>query len=253
MKVQIASAFRDSSRGYSADRVVADPELNRCFIDACRQAGLSESIRDLNLALLNLRKSGGLGPQPDVQRTQFPDMEEYRHASEIAARHMDVKYGLGWDEILATPELIAEFDAEAAAIAPGFEPLKYRWAVFNLRKQRRLRPELLTRVMPPTAVMLGPLESVDVAKIPAEQGLYLFYSATGALYVGEATNLRKRIAKHLDHSDNKGLARWLWEHGVVGAHLEVRTLPKATVTRVRRALEVELIQSRHPLFNIKLS
>jgi hypothetical protein len=68
--------------------------------------------------------------------------------------------------------------------------------------------------------------------------------------VGECENLRKRIRKHLEHSDNKGLAHWLWSHGALEMHLEYHVLPVEVTTRVRKALEAELILSRRPIFNI---
>ncbi len=74
--------------------------------------------------------------------------------------------------------------------------------------------------------------------------------SSGALYIGEAENLFKRLKKHLDHSDNKGLARWMWEHGMDDVQLEVQVLAAETKTIVRRALETELIRSRLPLFNV---
>jgi excinuclease UvrABC nuclease subunit len=50
------------------------------------------------------------------------------------------------------------------------------------------------------------------------------------LYVGEAINLRKRLRKHLDHSDNKGLARWLWENGATDLHLKIHVLEATAIT-----------------------
>jgi len=252
MKPGLLGAFLAAHDGFSADRVVADRELNARFIAACRRAGLTQPVRDLNIALLNLRKSGELETGVKVRRTRFSDQEEYRHASEIAARHLELKHGVSWDVIVSTPELIAEFDAEAASLAPGYDSLRYRWAVFSLRKQRKLAPELLGRVVSPVSVTLGAISDLDVDSIAVAQGVYLFHGPTATLYVGEAENLRKRIAKHLDHSDNKGLARWFWGSGIEGVHLELRVLPPDTTTRVRRALEAELIQSRRPVFNIKL-
>jgi hypothetical protein len=108
MRAILTKRYRDIHGGFSADRVVADPELNARFIEACRQAGLTESVRDLNVALLNLRKSGDLGSASKVRRTEFRDQEEYRHASEIAARHMELKHGVSWDVIVSTPELVAD-------------------------------------------------------------------------------------------------------------------------------------------------
>ncbi len=95
----------------------------------------------------------------------------------------------------------------------GFASLNYRWAALNLRKTRQLKPELLSRIVPADVVELGRVEDIDVAKIPVRQGLYAFFTNTETLYVGEAENLRKRVARHLDHSDNRGLAHWLWERG----------------------------------------
>ena len=71
------------------------------------------------------------------------------------------------------------------------------------------------------------------------------------VYIGECENLRKRLRKHLDHSDNKGLAHWLWQHGMSDLHLEFHVLPEDTTTRVRKALETELIASRQPTFNVQ--
>jgi excinuclease UvrABC nuclease subunit len=109
---------------------------------------------------------------------------------------------------------------------------------------------LLARVAPPVSVAIHSVKDLELAKIPEDQGLYIFFMATGALYVGEAENLFKRLKKHLDHSDNKGLARWMWEHGTDEVHVEIQVLAADTKTLVRRALETELIRSRKPLFNV---
>ena len=100
-------------------------------------------------------------------------------------------------------------------------------------------------------VFTHPVAGLDVRQIPAEQGLYLFFTTDRALYVGEAENLNSRLRKHLDHSDNKGLARWMWDEGLDRLHVELHVLPADTITRVRRALETELIRSRVPVFNVK--
>ncbi len=142
----------------------------------------------------------------------------------------------------------------AAALAPGFAPLQYRWAALNLRKARRLKPELLSRIAPAETVSLGRVTDVDPLCISNKQGLYIFYDPKSrkTLYVGEASNLRKRLDKHLDHSDNKSLARWLWANGFEELYLELHLLPEKTTKRVRRALEAELIGSRRPLFNVQI-
>lgn len=136
-------------------------------------------------------------------------------------------------------------------IAPGFSPLQYRWAALNLRKAKKLSPEILGRVIQSETVLSFHVDGLSHETIPTNQGLYVFYDPPQTLYVGETTNLRGRLKKHLDHSDNRGLARWLWEHGTATALLEIHVLPGKTPTAHRRALEAELIRSRNPLFNVQ--
>lgn len=251
MTNDIREAFVQVRDGYSADRVVADSILNQRFLKTCRELGLSQPVAELNANLLNARKSGLLSGLPRAIKTSFADEEEYRFASEVAARFFEHRRGVTVDQVICDPDIAAEFDALASSIAPGYTVLQYRWAALNLRKSKRLRPETISHIVSSEDADLGPVDNLDLSRVPLFQGIYIFYSASATLYIGETTNLRKRIGKHLDHSDNKGLAHWLWENGFTQVHLEIRVLPKATTQRVRCALERELIVSRKPVFNIQ--
>ena len=237
--------------GYSADRVVADPELNAKFLLACRSLGLDALARVLNGCLFNSRKASLLAGIPTTQRTEFSDLGDYQFASEVAARFLEHRSQVTLDQVLCDPDLAAEFDQLAASIVPGFSSLQYRWAALSLRKTKRLRPELLAHVVPPIAIQIGRIDEIDLAKLPMEQGIYIFYSQKETLYVGECENLRLRIKKHLEHSDIKAVAHRFWEKGTSDVFLEVRVLPSTTSGRIRRALEATLISSRHAAFNIK--
>jgi len=246
----LLAAFLAVSQGFSPDRVVADPTLNDRFLHECRTAGLSAPDDELNRRLLNLRKASALGRGITVQRTAFPDASDYEFASEIAIRFLERRDGVTLDQVICDPARAAEFDQVATRICPGFSPLEYRWAALRLRKKRKLRPERLAQVCRPVSVINVPVSGIDTTKVPTSPGLYIFYETSAVLYVGESTNLRKRITKHLDHSDNKGLARWLWEAGTDSLHVELQLLPPGTATKVRKALEAELIDSRRPVFNV---
>jgi hypothetical protein len=249
MKDLVRQAFLAVRDEYSPDRVVADPSLNERFLTECRRLGLAEPDTILNQCLLNLRRGSQLKGLPRSRRTSFADEDEYRFASEIAARHLERSRGINVDRIICDPLLVQEFDRIAADMAPGFTPLQYRWAALNLRKTGRLKPELIGRVAPKAEeISLGPVDGLDVARISYRQGLYIFYDPESkqTLYVGEAENLRKRLEKHLDHSDIKALAHWLWEHGSNRLYLELHLLPDGTPGPVRRALEAELIATRRP-------
>ncbi len=249
MKPDLVAAFRAVSSGYSADRIVADPELNTAFIDRCRSLGLAEPAPELNRGLLNMRKQGIL-KGPRALLTSFPDESSYRFAAEMAIRFLERRDKVTLDDVICDPDRVAEFDALAAAIAPGFTPLQYRWAALNLRKSARLAPEILAKVVPPERILVQRVAELVLNEIPSWQGLYIFFTPDQPLYVGESENLRSRISKHLDHSDNKFFARWLWEESDAQLHLELQIFPADTTTRVRKALELELIRSRNPLFNV---
>lgn len=249
MNEVVHEAFLAVREERSPDVVVANPDLNRRFLNECRSRGLSDSALALNLRLLNLRKAGAL-PDLKSRRIGLKNQEDYRFGAEIAVRFLERRDSLSLDRILCDPERTAEFDLMAGQIAPGFTAFEYRWAALNLRKRSRLRPELLGKVV--SAEMVSTCKVVDLipTQIPARAGLYLFIGSSGVLYIGECHNLRRRITKHLDHSDNRGLAHWLWEHGNRDLHLEYHVLPMSVPTRVRKAMELELIRSRNPLFNI---
>lgn len=250
MKARIISAFETTRNGFSADRVVADPALDAAFVTHCRSLGLAADAATLNRALINLRKTGHLRYLKS-RRTSFPDEDPYRFASEMAARFMERRDGVTLDDIICDPELASEFDRLAGSISPGFSPLEYRWAALNLRKASRLAPELLARVAPPVRVLSFPVNQLHLDTIEAVPGLYLFFTPIECLYVGEAESLRNRIRKHLDHSDSKGLAHWMWEQGIEQLFLEIQVLDVSVSQKVRRALERELIRGRRPLFNIQ--
>lgn len=251
MRRIVLQAFLDTNENLSTDRVIADPRLNEAFIRRCRELGDTTPTTELNLELLNLRKAGLLQGLPRFRKTSFQDEVAYRFAAEIAARYLEKRDATTLDRIICDPEMAAEFDAIASEIVPGFAPVQYRWAALNLRKSRRLRPELLSHVVRPSSVSVGTVESVSINDVPNQQGLYIFYGPTETLYVGEGLSLRKRIAKHLDHSDNRNLARWFWSNGFKDVRLEIQVLDAGTSTKVRKALEAELISTRHPLFNVQ--
>ncbi len=249
MNRHVLDAFAEVRQGFSVDRVIADPGLNSRFLDSCLRRGLTDQPVDLNLSLFNVRKRGGL-PR-STRRTVFRNQDGFAFAAEIAIRSLERKHHTTLDRVLCDPSLTAEFDSVAMEIAPGFTPLEYRWAALCLRKNNRLKPEIVGRAVPTTT--LGPMavSTIDISQIPTQQGVYILTTRENVLYIGEARNLRARLKKHLEHSDNKLLARHIWEFGKADLLIEYHVLPPDTRTDVRRAMELELIRSRRPVFNIR--
>jgi hypothetical protein len=251
MKDLVLKAFLSTRAGFSPDAVIADPTRDAGFLAACRACGAKATDSELNHCLYNLRKSGALEDHPTTRRIRVIDRDAYEFAAEIAARFLECRHNTTLDRIICDPSLVQEFDALAAELAPGFAPFDYRFAALGLRKAHRLRPELGRHLLPSVQVHAFRVAGLDVSQIPRSQGIYLFYYRNeGLLYVGEALNLRDRIRKHLDHSDRKDLARWLWERGSDELYVEIHVLPDGTTTSKRKALELDLIRSRQPKFNI---
>jgi hypothetical protein len=245
----ILDAFLEVRKRRSPDVVVADPVLNQRFLAACRRRKVRLAPVTVNRELLNARKAGYLRGMRS-RRLVVSNQASFRFASEVAVRFLGRRDRVSLDEILCDPKRAREFDKIAMEIAPGFTSFQYRWGALTLRKARKLRPEVVAQVIGSVATARYRVKDLDIESIPSQQGVYIFHDSRHTLYVGEAVSLYKRVKKHLDHSDNKGLAHWLWQHGAGELHLEIHVLPKSKNARVRKALEAELIASRRPLFNI---
>ncbi len=209
----IRDAYDETRDGHSSDVVIASPDLNRLFIESCRRRGLDHPTVEINLALLNARKASGLRGLSRSKRITVKNQDNYRFASEIAIRFIERRDQVSLDQVLCDPDLASEFDGIAARISPGYSSFEYRWAALYLRKTRNLKPEIGARLIKPEQCCTQKAVEVKTAEIPDRAGVYFFYNQASTLYVGEADNLYKRLKKHLDHSDNKGFAHWLWEHG----------------------------------------
>ena len=252
----IAQAFVRSHQGFSVDEVLLDEERRQAFHQACRQLGVSDTAeREMNATLLRLRKAGKLEAKA-TQRGRRPK-NRYKFAAELAARLVTDRHQVTTDTILCDPELRAELLREAQRVdadASEYDVLKW---MLNLRKARRLRPELVLRVIDwQREIKVWDLQALqaDPTLVPENPGIYLFRDASGYLYVGEAKNLRERLAEHVSGSDRKSLANYLNATSspeiTVETHAFAVDSPAKHVT-MRRAYESELISSRQPRFNIR--
>lgn len=252
----VRRCFFATHAGHSPDDVVIDDGLNAAFIAACQKEIPSASPAELNRELFGLRKAPpGLGKVTTVKSRE--NHADYVHASEIAARHMEDRHGVTIDEVLCDPGTREEFDALAQGIAPDVSRYLLRKAALWLRKNRRLQPELIKRVADwgRTVVTFTAEElRANPDLIPTLPGVYIFRDSTGYLYIGEAGNLRGRVEKHLDHSDRKAVARYLWENGYEDLSVEIHSFRKdsdGNKPTCRKAYEADLIRSRRPRLNIQ--
>ena len=251
----VKAAFIATHDGWSSDEVVLQDKLNAKFVAHCRQEISNVDEFQCNWTLMNLRKAGKLSDIKSTKRRRDRH-DEYFHAAEIAARHMYDKYKLTTDRVLCDPKHRKEFDKVAHAVTPDVSAYLLRKAALGLRKARRLRPELVIQIADwGKKIVTLPANKIikDSKLVPQKSGIYIFRDPTGYLYIGESSNLRIRVSKHLDHSDRKSLAHHLWKKGADEITLELHIFDadsQAKSKTVRRAYESELIRSRKPRFNI---
>lgn len=254
LNAAVQQAFVATHEGWSADEVILDDELNARFIAECQKLLPEADPAACNWALLTLRKSGRLDVKATRRRRSANDGYEY--AAEIAARFLYDKYELSIDRVMCDPKLRAEYDRVAQTAAPGVSTYLLRKTAYGLRKARQLEPELVARVADwGREVTSHPAEELvkQPDLVPQRPGVYIFRDTTGYLYIGESSELRSRITKHLDHSDRKSLAHYFWEQGIKNVTVELHAFDPDSDAKnktSRRAYESDLIRSRKPRFNI---
>jgi DNA modification methylase len=202
----VAEAYVAAHDGFSADRVVVDPELNQEFVDVCKRLSLVGDARTWNTLLFRLRKAGKLAQVPATRRTHFSweDCDDFMFASEVAWQTLlNDSAAASLDEILCDPTLSAELDRRAEALAPGHTSLEYRWAALKLRKEAKFARGRAAVLRPPTAVApASPLEDMVHDSLPNQPGLYILSDGTQQeFYVGETLNLNRQLRQVSDRSE----------------------------------------------------
>src|SRR5262249_2292328 len=135
-------------------------------------------------------------------------------------------YKLTIDRVLCDPKTRVEFDTVAQSISSETSAYRLRKAALKLRKNRQLKPELIKKIANwGVRVEAYPAERLlaDFDLIPRLPGVYIIRDKTGYLYIGEAGNLRGRVEKHLDHSDRKSVAHYLWQNGFDDLSVEIHS------------------------------
>lgn len=255
LKAAVRVAFAATANGYSSDEVLLSESRCENFVAAVQQRCPQATFDEACAALLRLRKAGDLPAQ--TTRRGPPLDTQVKPIAEIAARQLIDQHETTTDQILCSARLRTQLQEAAERIAPGVDRYQVRKAMIALRKQRRLRPELVLRVANwERDVQVFTPESArkDWNQIPATPGVYLFRDATGYLYIGEAVDLRQRLQEHLQGSDRIALAAYLQQHAEDDLTIELHAFPPdspAKKVTIRRAYESELIRSREPRLNVR--
>jgi site-specific DNA-methyltransferase (adenine-specific) len=227
------------------DLYIADPLRNEEFIARCRKAGIEGSVYAINKTLMNLRRHSRLKGLHSV-RTSF-DYEDYAFASEFAATELKYLTGASIDDIICDPGLASRFDSIAQALAPGFTPLRYRWAILSVRKagrQTKWRPEWQMPAFDRQfRLVQDPLQAM-----PNEQGVYILYESGRQLplYARATERLRHAVEVHRSEQLLKAIDTKLWRPDPASFVLAYSTLP----SRLLRPVEKRVVEEWKPVFNV---
>ena len=250
----IAQAYLETREGYSIDHVIADPQMNRRFLQRCRELAVPGTDFELNWKLMHARKNRYLANMPGTRKYTPRRVDDFEFSSEIAFRY--VQQQVRWkqnrdvslDKLFCDPELAAQFDRIAEKLAPGFSPLDYRWVALGVRKAAGRYWTKAQEATLPTFDLLGPTKSIRASRIPDRQGVYLFRCGHEQIFVGHTDNLRKRMERHFDSSDKRGIPKWVYDPGRRAIHLAIAPLPDVKPT-VRKLVELKAVACFRPVFN----
>jgi site-specific DNA-methyltransferase (adenine-specific) len=226
IKRGVMEAFFAVRGEYPPDRIIADPELNQLFLEACHRLGLPGLQRDWNRHLLNLRKAGRFKGLPRAPRTRLTrqEIDRYGYACEIALQYLRDQ-GSTLDSVLCEPERAAVFDRYVASMIPeAVSPFRIRWLALHIRKRakevRQAGYEADARTLWPKRGQL--LRSLDWDAVPQSSGLYwLQVLPSKRLYVGETLNLRQRLRLQLSASQFD-----FWDTNRLDLNIRIRELPE---------------------------
>jgi site-specific DNA-methyltransferase (adenine-specific) len=257
----IMEAFSSSYRGYSVDRLVADPILNEDFQLACERLSIPGNDAERNRFLFRIRKAGKFKTFNVNTRIRtkidWNQISPFVYASEIAWRQISDKYCcMSLDEIFCDPRIAVQFDQIAGGFAPGHQPLDYRWAALKLRKEGSNAKHRAT-IRTPKQFGISDLSKsglnrkqgyfvsdLDNKSISSGPGVYLIREHEGkTLYAGETNQLASRLAMTFDENGPRN--RWLRQHG----DLEVFMCSVPSVTDYRFARQSILLKWHKPEWN----
>ena len=208
----VIAAYENAGRGYPADYIICDKEINEEFVSECLKQGIGGTGYIWNRYLLALRKAGKL-PRAEKRPSQInPDqMDRFGFASEVAWRLLSIDYRKTLDDILCSPEFAAEFDllaAEFGTTDATVSSLEYRRAALSIRKRSK-------KARGTAAERFGqwirkkkrlPRIGIDDSYEPLEHpGVFILCAGDVGFYAGESRNMRLRVEQAMSNEYWRGL------------------------------------------------
>lgn len=209
----VIAAYQRVGRGFPADYLLCDKDLNAEFVAECRKRCNGGNAYLWNHFLLHLRKNKRL-PRATQRpgRITSKQMDAYGFASEVAWRLLAIDYRRTLDDILCSPEFAAEFDRLAAEFGPKdivVTALDYRRAAQSIRKRSKEARDTGAKQFSKwfRKNRRIPRDDIDKCLTPSFEvpGVFVLCSDSYGIYAGESENIRVRVQQIRENPMWQGL------------------------------------------------
>jgi hypothetical protein len=251
----IIRAFRETHQGYSVDRTLADPELTDQFVRRCRELKIDAPRAAICRRLLRMRKSGGF----PVKTTNVDgrDLYPYLIPAELAFAQLTYRYDASADDLLADPEIGKSFDGIAAKIGRSGDPVLYRLAALQLRKNIRSRSKAQAKKLAHVDISMvadhwrtpGRLSDVRLEAVPETEGVFSLREPGRYLYLSQHRNLRSGVRLFQDNGVLASVGNHFWTPSA--DNISVDFVKRGDVGGMSlRLFELKALETYQPLFNM---
>jgi site-specific DNA-methyltransferase (adenine-specific) len=244
------SAFSRVGGGLvSLQSVLCDPEFNAEYQSQCLEESKEGNPFSWNQRLFELKKENRLPAGSEAtEEIDYEIFDRIGYACEVAWRLMALDYHQNVEEILCSPESLAELERVTrlyGGLGPEVNTKDIRRAVWHLRSMREEFQSITEkdykawkkahRKLP----KVGLEESLWHLGVP---GVYALSSLEGCLYVGESVDIQRQITKIMENPEWKKLRPDSVIYLPVDAGLSERGRVKAMLIHRERPLLNAMIQ-----------
>jgi site-specific DNA-methyltransferase (adenine-specific) len=252
---KIIDAFKKTHKGYSVDRVLADPDLVHQFIELAQRLGVDASPALINRRLLRIRKAGDLKVETTVEEKR--DLRPFLIPAELAFAHLTYHHDASYDDLLADPEIGAAFDALALKVGRGGNAVDYRLAALHLRKNIRSRRGSEGKKLANFGIadltqrwrLVGPFAKIAIDDLPTAKGIFALSEPNRFLYLTRYPNIREGVDLFRDPAVLAAMGNRFWTPSLESISLQLIRQEDISGTTLR-LLELKALEVYRPIFNL---
>jgi site-specific DNA-methyltransferase (adenine-specific) len=252
---KIIQAFAETHKGYALDRVLADPDLARRFVEKAHELGVDALPALINRRILRIRKAKELDVETTVKEKR--DLGPFLIPAELAFAKLSYQYDASYDDLLADPEIGAAFDALALKFGGAANVVDYRLAALHLRKNVRSRQSKERQELANLGISdlnkrwrpVGAFATISLNDVPAAEGIFALSEPNRYLYLTRYPNMREGVQRFRDQNLLGALANKFWTPSLDSISVQLIRQQEAKGITLR-LLELKALEVYRPIFNL---